>query len=254
MNRYVRNLNRLEFMITFACTGNCKHCSQGGHSGTGEHMDAEAAAWAVYGAAGKYNITSVMAFGGEPLLYPETVYAIHSAAKAMNIPKRQIITNGFFSKDKEKIKAVAERLVQCGANEFLLSADAFHQETIPLAPVMEFAAQVSRFNVRLRVHPAWLVSKEDSNPYNSRTNGIMAEFEAMGVAQSDGNIIFPSGNARKYLSEYYDAEQEYPNPYEQNPEDLQAICIEPDGAVLGGNIYRADILDILEGYEPMPYT
>ena len=39
-----------------------------------------------------------MTFGGEPLLYPETVCKIHSAAKEMNIPKRELITNGYFSK------------------------------------------------------------------------------------------------------------------------------------------------------------
>lgn len=250
MNKYVKNLNRIEFVVTYGCTGRCKHCSEGEHSGAGESIDAETAVRLVRSVSEKYNITSVMTFGGEPLLYPETVYAIHLAAKEMNVPKRQIITNGFFSKDNGKIKAVAERLVQCGVNDVCVSADAFHQETIPLEPVMEFAAQISRFDVRLRVHPAWLVSKEHNNPYNSRTNEIMAEFESVGIAQSDGNVIIPSGNALKYLSDYYDTEQEYVSPYEQDPEDIRAICISPDGGVLGGNIYETDILEILGEYAP----
>ena len=52
----------------------------------------------------EYGIKSVMTFGGEPLLCPETVCEIHKAAKEMNVPKRQLITNGFFSKDYDKIK------------------------------------------------------------------------------------------------------------------------------------------------------
>lgn len=250
MNKYIANLNRIEFVVTLACTGHCKHCSEGEHGSSGVHIDAEAAGKVVREIAGKYDINSVMTFGGEPLLYPETVYAVHAAATQMNIPKRQLITNGFFSKDSTKIKEVAEKLAKSGVNDICLSVDAFHQETIPLEPVKDFAAEIKRLGIRLHTHPAWLVSKEHINPYNSRTAEIIAEFEAMGISPSDGNVIFPSGNARKYLSDYYDLTQEYTNPYEENPRDIRAISIEPSGDVLGGNIYNTKILDILEQYEP----
>lgn len=250
MNKYVANLNRIEFVVTLACTGHCKHCSEGEHGNAGVHIDAEEAGKVVREIAGKYDINSVMTFGGEPLLYPETVYAVHTAAIQMNIPKRQLITNGFFSKNSTKIKEVAEKLAQSGVNDICLSVDAFHQETIPLEPVKKFVAEIKRLGVRLHTHPAWLVSKEHINPYNSRTTEIIAEFEAMGISPSDGNVIFPSGNARKYLSDYYDLTQEYNNPYEEDPRDIRAISVEPSGDVLGGNIYNMKILDILEQYEP----
>ena len=60
-----------------------------------------------------------MAFGGEPLLYPETVYAIMKSALKMNIQKRQVITNGYFSCDASKIRGVAEKLAQSGVNDLL---------------------------------------------------------------------------------------------------------------------------------------
>lgn len=77
-------------------------------------------------------IASVMTFGGEPLLYPETVFAIHEAARAAGVPKPQIITNGFFCAKQAQREETARRLAQCGVNDVLLSVDAFHQETIPL--------------------------------------------------------------------------------------------------------------------------
>ena len=46
----------------------------------------------------EYEIKTVMTFGGEPLLYADAVYEIMRAALRMNIPKRQVITNGYFSK------------------------------------------------------------------------------------------------------------------------------------------------------------
>ncbi len=43
MNQYVKNLNRIEFVITYGCTGRCKHCSEGDHNSAGQFIEAEAA-------------------------------------------------------------------------------------------------------------------------------------------------------------------------------------------------------------------
>lgn len=249
-NPYVQNLNRIEFLITLACTGRCKHCSEGEHTASGEHIDADAAAQSVYKLCGKFDIKSLMTFGGEPLLYSEEVCKIHTAAKEAGIPKRQLITNGFFSKSEEKIKETVLKLAGSGVNDILLSVDAFHQEIIPLEPVKTFAEAVKAIGIPIKSNPAWLVNKEAQNPYNKRTLEILEEFELMGIAVSEGNDIFPSGNALKYLGEYFDSDKEYDIPYTENPEDIRSICVSPNGEVLGGNIYQTDILDIIENYVP----
>ena len=250
MNPYVQNLNRIEFLITLACTGRCKHCSEGDHAASGEYIDSNAAVQVVYKLCNEYLIESLMTFGGEPLLHPDEVCRIHAAAKEMNIPKRSLITNGFFSKDEERIKSVALELGQSGVNGILLSVDAFHQETIPLGPVKDFAKAVQTAGIPLRVHPAWLVDKNAKNPYNQRTHEILKEFKSMGIAVSEGNNILPCGNALKYLGEYYDLIQNYISPYAENPRDVRSICISPNGDVLGGNIYQSDIMDIIKRYVP----
>ncbi|MBQ7337629.1 MAG: radical SAM protein [Clostridia bacterium] len=249
MNPYVRNLNRLEFVITRACTGKCKHCSEGECADKGVHMDPQCAAGVVQTVAGMYDITSVMTFGGEPLLFPETVCAVHAAAREVGIPRRQLITNGYFSWDEDRIGAVAQSLAAVGVNEVLLSVDAFHQESIPLPPVRCFADALCRLHVPLRVHPAWLVDRSHDNPYNRRTREILAEFQTMGISVSEGNVIFPAGNALKYLGEYFD-HGEYVNPYKEDPRNIKAISVDPDGGVLGGNILQKNILKILEQYAP----
>ena len=96
MNEYVKNLNRIEFVVTMACTGNCKHCSEGDHTNCAGSIDADVAVKAIRQVCEKYQIESLMTFGGEPLLYPETVYAVMKTASELNIPKRQVITNGYF--------------------------------------------------------------------------------------------------------------------------------------------------------------
>ena len=96
MNQYFKNLNKIEFVVTYACTGRCKHCSEGDHTNCGEHIDPQIAADAMRKIAAEYNIKTVMTFGGEPLLYADAVYAIMKTATELNIPKRQVITNGYF--------------------------------------------------------------------------------------------------------------------------------------------------------------
>ena len=55
-----------------------------------------------------------MAFGGEPLVYPEVVCAIHRMAAQMRIAKRQLITNGSFAKKIETIEEVVQDLEGSG--------------------------------------------------------------------------------------------------------------------------------------------
>ena len=248
-NPYLRNLSKIEFVITYACTGRCKHCSEGDHTADGTHIDPAAAAEAVRKIASAYDIQTVMTFGGEPLLSPDAVCAIMEAAKACNVPRRQIITNGFFSKDPDRIRAVTDRLAACGANHILLSVDAFHQETIPLDIVRMFAKAACASSIPLRLQPAWLVSDTDDNPYNLRTREILAAFSDLQLPIGSGNIIFPSGNALRYLSEYF-RNGAPENPYIEDPRDVRCISFDPDGTVLGGNVYSTDILTLINRYHP----
>ena len=249
MNQYLKNLNKIEFVVTYACTGRCKHCSEGEHTSCGEHIDSQIAADAVRRIAAEYDIKTVMTFGGEPLLYTDAVYAIMKTAKELNIPKRQVITNGYFSKNADKIGEVAERLAECGVNDLLLSVDAFHQETIPLDVVKQFAIEAKAYGIPIRLQPAWLRSATDDNPYNRKTREILDSFADMGISVNEGNIIFPEGNALKYLAEYFT--DDYPeNPYMEDPRDVRCVSFEPNGNVLGGNVYERDVLEIIKGYEP----
>ena len=249
MNQYFKNLNKIEFVVTYACTGRCKHCSEGDHTSCGERIDPQIAADVVRKIAAEYDIKTVMTFGGEPLLYPDAVYAIMTAAKELNIPKCQIITNGYFSKNGDRIREVAERLAACGVNHLLLSVDAFHQETIPIDVVKQFASEAKACGIPIRLQPAWLVSAMDDNPYNRKTREVLGSFADMGICENEGNVIFPEGNALKYLADYFTDERPE-NPYVEDPRDVRCVSFEPNGNVLSGNVYRKDIMEIIKDYAP----
>ncbi|MBR2615157.1 MAG: radical SAM protein [Clostridia bacterium] len=249
MNPYLKNLNKLEFVVTYACTGRCKHCSEGEHASCGERIDPDIAADAVRRIASERAIQTVMAFGGEPLLFPEAVCAIMTAAKERRIPRRQVITNGYFSENPHRIREVAQRLFLCGTNDLILSVDAFHQETIPLDTAKRFAREAKACGIPIRLQPAWLVSAADDNPYNRQTREILASFSDMEIGVGEGNVVFPEGNALKYLGEYFGSVPPK-NPYAEDPRDLRCLSFEPNGHVLGGNLYRHDIMKLIEEYAP----
>ena len=249
MNPYLKNLNKIEFVVTYACTGRCKHCSEGEHASCGECIDSAIAAEAVRKITAEYDIKTVMTFGGEPLLCADSVYAIMSAAKELNIPKRQVITNGYFSKNEDKIREVAAGLAACGVNDLLLSVDAFHQETIPLDVVKRFASEAKACGIPIRLQPAWLVSATDDNPYNRKTREILNSFADLEISVNEGNVIFPEGNARKYLAEYFTDELPE-NPYMEDPRDVRCVSFSPNGDVLGGNVYERGIMEIIKDYAP----
>ena len=248
-NQYIKNLSKIEFVVTYACTGRCKHCSEGDHASCGERIDPQIAADAVRKIVAEYDIKTVMTFGGEPLLYTDAVCAIMAVAKELNIPKRQVITNGYFSKNTDKIREVAERLAACGVNDLLLSVDAFHQETIPLDVVKQFAAEAKRCGIPTRLQPAWLVSATDDNLYNRKTREILGSFADLEFRVGVGNVIFLEGNALKYLAEYFTDELPE-NPYKDNPCNVKCVSFDPNGDVLGGNVYERDIMEIIKDYAP----
>ena len=249
MNPHLKNLSKIEFVVTYACTGRCKHCSEGDHKSCGERIDPEASADAVRKIASLYDVKTVMTFGGEPLLYPDAVYSVMIAARECGIPKRQVITNGYFTRDKEKMREAAKRLCASGVNDLLLSVDAFHQETIPLNVVWDFAVETKKCRIPIRLSPAWLKGEADDNPYNRKTREILSAFSDLGIPVGAGNTVFSEGNALRYFSEYFlDVCPE--NPYVEDPYDVRCVSVSPNGDVLGGNLFERDILEILEGYVP----
>lgn len=257
------NLKRVEFIVTYNCTSKCKHCAVGDKKlHTGGNLCYEKMRRVLTRICEHYHIESIMCFGGEPLLYSNDVVGIMKEARDSNIPKRQIITNGYFSKDKSKIKDVVHSLEKAGVNDILLSVDAFHQEFVPLELIVEFATRVKEGNIiNMRIHPAWVINKNNDNKWNEKTNEILSQFINFGISISSGNSISLEGNAIKHLSDYYEKEILNLNfycgeaLYTTKLDDVETISIMPNGDLCVccfpiGNIYNEDVISILNNYDP----
>ena len=258
------NIERIEFIVTYHCTGRCLHCSVGdmlGYCKDGHNVDGAAAADAIKRLKQMFPVTSVMTFGGEPLLCSDDVCSIHRAATEAGIAKKQLITNGYFSKDPVVIRNTVMQLADAGVNDLLLSVDAFHQQRIPFEPVYTFAEEAIKCGMNIRLSPAWVVNKDYVNQYNAHTHELLARFEKLDIHIGSGNDIFMAGYAAKNLAEYYpkpglDMNQKCGSmPYSAPPTDVTSITIVPNGDVeicsfVIGNIYREKIDDIAARYDP----
>ena len=260
-NKYIKKIERLEFTVTNGCTGRCKHCSQGELPGN-KKLDAKKAVNAIKDITSIYEIESIMTFGGEALLYPEVVCAIHEKARECNIPNRQLITNGCFSKDLQRINEVSKKLNNAGVNDILLSVDSFHVERLPLEWVRMFAeALCENYNGRFRLQPTWVNDETDNNPYNIKTKECLEYFKDLHIEINHGDSVFPSGNAVIYLSEYFDKKPLDINfkcgdeLYSTRLDDINGLMIDCNGDVIAcnfpiGNITENNILDIIHEYNP----
>lgn len=263
MNNKYMDLNRLEFSVTDLCSSNCKHCSVKNNKGQKAHIDKFSAVDVVKKVSEKYKLESIMTFGGEPLLFPESVFAIHKTAFDAGIPSRQIITNGYWTNDLLKIEEIAFNLSESGVNKILISVDAFHQEYIPIEAVKKAARALQKHDsIELKWSPCWVVSEKDNNPYNEMTNLILKELEEFKIEIGRGNIISPEGAALENLKEYLPAKQNLLKarctdmPYTDPLDAIKSISIEPNGDVAVcrgftiGNVFTEDIAAILDNYNP----
>lgn len=259
------DIHRIEFMVTYQCTGKCKHCSVGDQLNQGigpKHVRIAKACEAVAKLSRLFDISSVMTFGGEPLLYPDVVCAIHRQAMACDIDCRQLITNGFFTRDEQKRKETVRKLKLSGINDLLLSVDAFHDETIPYETAYAFAKDVRDSGIsNIRLSPAWVVDECHDNAYNVKTKRILAAFSDLEIPVSKGNNIFMAGNAVTHLAAFYDnphvglSDTCGAMPYTEPLTSISSLSIVPNGDVMIcnfaiGNLYNEDIASIVARYDP----
>jgi hypothetical protein len=204
-----------------------------------------------------------MTFGGEPLLYPEVVCAIHETATVFGIPGRSVLTNAGTPRTDARAREVASRLAESGVLSIGISVDTFHQEYIPLTVVARnVSAYVDAGIPELFWNPCWVVSADDDNPYNRLTKDILNALGHLPVEVDRGNIVEPDGNAKEWLKPYMPQKMPVPegscedNPYGQPLTNIECIAIQPDGGVdicvdwIIGNAAQRDILEILACYDP----
>jgi len=168
-------LTGVDLLLTFRCPSQCKHCVYKAGPQRAGHMNYE-------------NIFDTLLF------------AI-STAKQLDIPKRGIITNGYWASTESIAQNTLRKLQQAGLTQITFSVDSFHQEFIPFEDVrrgVEAASQMSFDHIW--VDSQFLELETPSNEYDIRTQKLLdALTEIPGIEISTYQVDF-EGRAADTLS------------------------------------------------------
>jgi hypothetical protein len=259
------NIDRIEFIITYRCNSHCQHCyvRKDQRLSIPNALKPEMAVDFMRQVTQEYTPQSVMTFGGEPLLYPETICAIHQAARDSGIRRREVITNGGWPREEAAFRRVALRLASSGINHVALSTDVFHQEYVPISILERNAKLLLEAGIpHLSWNPCWVIDREHSNKWNQSTKEILKYVEYLPIPESEGNIMQPAGNALKRFSDFLPARTAIPKgscedvPYASRLDHIRCLSLEPNGdvevckEVVIGNTILDDIPARLRSYNP----
>jgi len=260
------HIERLELLVTKTCNSRCMHCSAISPeiNTASSFLDMEKLRFSIKKIMDLFTISSIMTYGGEPLLFPDVTIELHQIFKKYGVAKRELITNGFFNLNNNDIFKIVTSLIEAGVNQIFLSVDAFHQEHIPIKYVETFIENVLSTGFRnILLHPAWLVDKENSNDFNIKTCHIIDKLKMkFNISVSNGNIIIPAGYSRNLLGDYYkninfDISKSCGEiPYTNSLVNIKNLRFLPNGninicrGVCIGNIFEDRIEDIINGYSP----
>ena len=263
MGNYV-NVDRLEFVVTYRCNSHCKHCLLGEDKRGREpaSINTQLATRIVEEVTKEYSPTSIMTFGGEPLLFPEAVCAIHKSAKAGGIGRRDIITNAGHPREEREFRVLANRLAESGVTHAAVSVDGFHQEYIPVSVVEHNVQALLDAGIYVAWNPCWVISQKHVNPWNERTMSILNELSHLPVTESYGNNVQFEGNALHWLGDFMPPKTIDPKgicedvPYANRLDNVTSVSVEPDGSILAckevviGNANEKDVVNLLRNYDP----
>jgi hypothetical protein len=256
-------VKRVDFLLTFKCPSKCKHCSYKGgpeRSGYMKLVDAERYLQVLTDA---HPLQSITVHGGEPFVYFENLKQIMKRAKELEVPRRWVITNGYWAKTKEVAKEKLIELKEAGLMCITFSVDGFHQEYIPLEYVkngIEVATNVG-FE-RVVVDSLFLGSLNSDNFYNNLTRRVLENLGELGEVEINRGQVDFEGRAAEFLASYVESKAEIPRGKCQLPFWIGGDLKNPEGIEIDfegnvtlcpgiciGNTKTQSLTQILEGYD-----
>lgn len=260
MSKFTEKIKEIRFEITYACNSRCRHCVSARRN-TGAYLEAKPAVEMLRELSKASRLSTVSIYGGEPMLYPDTVAAICSTARELGIPQRRLSTNGGLWEQISEMEKQVDMILSSGVTEVALSVDTFHMEFIPLIRQHTFAKLlISKGFQGLKLHPVWVVSQGNDNLFNLETKECLRIFRDIDVPIDEGTVIQPEAEAKKYLDRFYQKglfDRKFRCGDEIGTVRLDepaVIGVRPDGDVTIccftiGNLRQKGILEILDSCE-----
>ena len=255
------NIKDVDFLVTYKCPAKCAHCSyKAGPHRTGVMSKLNINRY-LNELTNDHLLQSITIHGGEPFLYQKEMKYILNMARACNIKRRGVITNGFWAETSEKAKKILNQMELAGLNRLTISVDAFHQRFISFKKVLTaIVASLDLGFERIWIDSYFLGEIDSTNEYNKFTNKLLGKlpvsekieinkrvmgFEGRGadltnLIQSKKNI--PSGNCP--LPFWIGGDLNNPTTVEIDSLGNVTLC----PGICIGNLTSRTLQDIIENY------
>lgn len=258
------NITGLDYLITFQCNSQCRHCSyQAGPTREGCISPDMARKWMVE-ICQIQSLKSITIHGGEPFLYYDEMKTILETASELDIAQKWVITNGFWADSYDITKDKLQVLKNAGLTAITFSVDAFHQEYVSFKKAMtgiKCAVELG-FNT-VAVDSYFLYSEEKNNEYNVKTTGFINSLKNLSGVRLNKFIASFEGRAAAMLVKQENTKKEIPNgrchlPFWLGKSLLNPEIIEIDHegnvtlcpGISIGNVANQPLTDIIEKYDP----
>ncbi len=214
------------FLLTFKCLSICSHCSyKAGPTRVGCMDLVDAEKW-MGELVGNQSLQRLTIHGGEPFIYFEVLKNTINKAWRLKIPQIWIITNAYWADTKETALAKLEELREVGLSSITFSADAFHQEHIPLESIRYAiqAAQLTGFE-KITIDSYVLHAETGNDSFRDKLQDLL---DFPNVKFSKYPVRF-DGRAAESLANYIQPQPEVPKGKCQLPSRLGGDLQNPQG-------------------------
>ena len=174
------------FNLTYDCTLDCPHCFYYPQATGRGAFELARLREIIEGMEDEAPVLEVHYTGGEPFLYFDRLAEAVELARELGARRITCSTNCYWADDLAEARRMVGRLRDAGLTWFLISADAFHQEGVPI----ENVAIASRVRVELGLQGnddlsvVAMVSPDYSHPFNDETLKIAEKVRSWGHGAS----------------------------------------------------------------------
>jgi len=265
----LKNLKTIVILVTMKCNCSCAHCFYFTKNSKPDPIDPDIIEEALKSIDGQHNILNVHFAGGEPFYCYDVMVESIERCKKFGINNFSLSTNGIWAGDPDITHEKLTELRELGVNSIGVSADAFHQQVVPIENVFNILRDgnakwyTGELNISTYAAPTYIGYSTYDCPSNRKTNEILRkiyneEYWAMpGVAGAHGRSIsiIPK---ELYVNKKLDRRCWEFNFGCLHPEGPTGVLIDPSGYVDGcfgvplGNLYKESMLDMFQRYFDNP--
>lgn len=257
-------MRTLKINLSYHCTASCAHCRFGcTNEGPFHEPDIETPYRTALRLKERFGLDLAVLLGGEPSIFTEKSLTLLRNLHAAGIAVR-VETNASWAGSPERAMAYLEPLRRLDAN-VMLSMDAFHEPFVPVGNLINAIRACVALGVRYNLETPYLDPENHAYPEDVRTDEIFREIQSAVDAKIPryvGGTIFTGRAAVRFGDAFSKGKGVPACTCEAVPWWMDGaiastglLIYEPGGwitkgcGIAIGNVFRQDLIEMLEGYD-----